>query len=98
MPENRIDEAEGRQRCGGRAMKHCKTCKWWTRKYRRGKLFPCDNESKLGESDTVDAKHDDVLLYGYDEGGRIYTGPEFGCVHHEDGTHSRKPTFSQVGK
>lgn len=25
----------------------------------------------------------DMLLYEYNEGGHFYTGPKFGCVHHE---------------
>jgi hypothetical protein len=25
----------------------------------------------------------DMLLYEYDEGGGFWTGPDFGCVHHE---------------
>ena len=25
---------------------------------------------------------DDELVYSYDEGGRFFPGPKFGCVHH----------------
>ena len=28
-------------------------------------------------------KYKDFLIYGYDEGGSFWVGPEFGCVHFE---------------
>ena len=38
---------------------------------------------KLGEPMEV-PEAPDALRYEYDEGGCIQTGPDFGCVHHED--------------
>ena len=70
-------------------MKRCNTCKHWGgdgwdnpgKKSRQ-----CTNSKKIGESYDVD-KESDNLVYGYDEGGRFWAGPAFGCVHH-----AKKPT------
>jgi hypothetical protein len=70
-------------------MNRCKTCRWWDQS--SGRLSPsgstgrggdCSNEGKLHENYVVQAE-DDHLVYSYNEGGGFWTGPEFGCVHHE---------------
>ena len=71
------------------AMNHCKTCKHWTRfreKYPGAYKSPdvdaggiCQS-SKLVEEGAHGA---DMLVYSYAEGGEFWTGPEFGCVHHQ---------------
>lgn len=71
-------------------MKRCKTCKWWERDVEHigpEQCRPC-NSSKIGEpyhlyKRSTD-KDLDILSYTYDEAGYILTGPDFGCVHHED--------------
>lgn len=61
----------------------CKTCAHWTdegglspRGYR---ICACP---KICEPMDYDGA-DDSLVYEYDEGGEISTGPDFGCIHHE---------------
>ena len=66
-------------------MPRCKTCRWWGRDGSdnpRKRARECGNHSKIGEPSDVKGKTD-TLTYSYDEGGRFWTGPEFGCVHHE---------------
>jgi hypothetical protein len=64
-------------------MEHCKTCKNWKR-------FSTEDEDGgecKSEKLTEPAGHDDetdMLVYSYDEGGVFWTGPDFGCVHHEE--------------
>ncbi len=66
--------------------RRCKTCKYWTKS---GKSEPpgkeaggyCQSE-KITEDYT--GKHEaDMLVYPYTENGSYWTGPEFGCVHHD---------------
>ncbi len=38
--------------------------------------------NKLAEDRGQGYGHD-MLVYPYNEGGEFWTGPEFGCVHHE---------------
>ena len=62
----------------------CKTCKWWdtveiAEHFRRHRAC---HSPKLMPPD--DAEYGtDTLLY-YDEGSKFWSGPDFGCVHHED--------------
>lgn len=42
-------------------------------------------ELARGEEDYQAQKdQDDMLVYSYYEGGTFFTGPNFGCVHHEE--------------
>lgn len=75
-------------------MEHCKTCKHWVPYLTE---FPggatnspdvragghCHNDAKLTE-DYGQGHGADMLVYPYSEGGRFWTGPDFGCVQHED--------------
>ncbi len=61
---------------------HCKTCKYWLVKERFSGGH-CGNGDKIAEDDGQDYLSD-MLIYEYSEGGRFWTGPEFGCVHHEE--------------
>lgn len=72
-------------------MPRCVTCKHWT-------PYPTKYPEKI-RSDGVDdggicesekltedwgGEHGaDMLVYPYTEGGHFWTGPEFGCVHHQ---------------
>lgn len=74
-------------------MERCRTCKHWVPYLTE---FPnlsfnetdvqnggyCHNSAKLTE-DHGQGHGADMLVYAYDESGRFWTGPEFGCVHHE---------------
>ena len=58
-------------------MEHCKTCKW------RDQDGFCQN-GKLQESNGLAPQPDQMnaLIYSYEESGKFWVGPEFGCVHH----------------
>jgi hypothetical protein len=72
-------------------METCKTCKhWMPYSYWLPKCSaseakkaggPCQSE-KLVE-DWGDGYGADMLIYEYSEGGWFWTGPDFGCVHHQ---------------
>ena len=73
----------------------CKTCRWWVDKpqplvdhERPGDQFrECGNINKIGEAYRSEAGEREVLdamRYSYHEGGTFWTGPDFGCVHHEE--------------
>ena len=73
-------------------MNHCKTCKHWegvspnsymghTKGYLSGGF--CANEDKLVEGYPDEECPQDALIYTYQESGSFWTGPNFGCVHHE---------------
>jgi hypothetical protein len=72
----------------GQRCKTCKTCKHWSplsESYRDPEVAAggiC-RSSKLDE-DQGQGHGADMLVYRYSEGGQFWTGPEFGCVHHED--------------
>ena len=69
-------------------MDRCKTCKHWA---------PCtsavhwENDKKAGGicmSDKITEDYGqghgaDMMVYSYIEGGEFWTGPDFGCVHHQ---------------
>jgi hypothetical protein len=74
-------------------METCKTCKHWMpypdkhpsnrpSKAKTGGL--CQSE-KLVE-DWGHGYGADMLIYEYSEGGGFWTGPDFGCVHHQVAT------------
>lgn len=71
----------------------CKTCFFWDEERRDRSVRQFDREGilricghpKLSDLGFVSG-HSDSLAYEYDEGGLILTGPEFGCVHHEERT------------
>jgi hypothetical protein len=72
-------------------MERCKTCKHWVPyETDRQSGSARDNERAGGfcHSDKLTedfGTHDlDMLVYPYNEGcDAFWTGPEFGCVHHE---------------
>jgi hypothetical protein len=67
-------------------MKTCKTCKHWmpySDKYPKRRAL-CKSE-KLVE-DWGDNYGADMLVYEYSGGGAFWTGPDFGCVHHQVAT------------
>ena len=69
-------------------MSACETCKHWNdtiapygrREYLTRK---CENE-KFQQGLYLGKEKVDELYYVYDEGGWFFTGPKFGCIHHED--------------
>lgn len=73
-------------------MNHCKTCQFWVkcRAPRPGELNvrwqiggTCTKD-KLTEEYGDESYVEDALVYSYQEDGHFWTGPEFGCVHHEE--------------
>lgn len=63
-------------------MERCNTCKWWSvlSGYRPGVHY-CKHP-KIAEDDGQDFGTDG-MVYPYSEGTGMFTGPDFGCVHHE---------------
>ena len=66
-------------------MNTCDTCKWWGVKtwmrYRRGDSRCCEHvTSFMGDypHSALQAVHDN------DYGSEVFTGPKFGCIHHEE--------------
>lgn len=63
----------------------CAACAWWEKGEPRWATKPqkeCQNGEFLHESDSRDSGDPaSSLSYQYREGGEIWTGPEFGCVH-----------------
>lgn len=70
-----------------RGIGNCETCSNWV-KYtdmERGPPFPsakmeggiCTSKKFVEDCDYAL----DMLVYSYDEGGKFWTGPKFGCVH-----------------
>lgn len=67
-------------------MGRCKDCRHWGQEngedYRgEDGYFPCQNPL-IGEDVNTGGRMD-AAMYPYSEGGCIFTGPEFGCVHFE---------------
>jgi hypothetical protein len=74
-------------------METCKTCKHWmphSNKYpnharedkKAGGL--CQSETLVEDERTWGHGYGaDMLIYEYSEGGVFWTGPDFGCVHHQ---------------
>ena len=64
-------------------MNTCKTCKWWDTEPRNVNLSlhrDCLSE-KLQPGNDADGEPD-TLGY-YNEGSKFWSGPDFGCIHHE---------------
>jgi len=70
-------------------MNYCETCKHWKFPHREYALDDaiiggeCTHE-KLCEDWGSNSYKVDALVYSYSEGGDFWTGPKFGCVHHEE--------------
>jgi hypothetical protein len=70
-------------------MSTCDTCKHWVPvpvKHPRNYQSAAINAGGLCEHDKIresDGHDEDALVYSYLEGGYFWTGPRFGCVHHE---------------
>lgn len=70
-------------------MKLCGECRHWVpvdperrpRNADYGRGGYCHNEDKITEC--YERWPQDALVYSYDEGGRFWTGPNFGCIHWE---------------
>ena len=73
-------------------MNKCKTCRFWhpvkklsneAKQYNQG--GDCHNPNILeGDFVTDEGYAVNRLVYPYPEGaGYLWTGPEFGCIHHE---------------
>jgi len=69
--------------------KTCKTCKHWNAdnknnsEYRGVGVRVCEC-GKITEPMNLNGSALDAMIYSYDESGWFWTGPEFGCVHHEE--------------
>ena len=64
-------------------MRTCSTCIPWNEgqyHWLNEDCMQCTSE-KLVEEQAEG--QDDCLVYDYSEGGSFYTGPNFGCIHHE---------------
>ena len=72
-------------------MDRCKTCEHWAPCSSDTSFANRKNDEKAGgicRSDKITEDHwgrhgSDWLVYPYQEGGYFWTGPDFGCVHHE---------------
>lgn len=75
-------------------MDRCKTCKHWAPCASGSRFTNDENDKKAGGicgSDKIAEEScynwqghgADMLVYSYDEGGEFWTGPDFGCVHHQ---------------
>lgn len=72
-------------------MNTCKTCKHWTpytTKYPNGGAPEDERSGGLCGSEKLTEDYGlghgaDMLVYPFMEGGDFWTGPQFGCVHHE---------------
>ena len=67
-------------------MNTCQSCAYWNKNETpyNGQEYiirQCENE-KLQEGIYLEHQQEDALYYTYEEGGRFYTGPSFGCIHH----------------
>ena len=69
-------------------MQTCKTCIHWKEideEINKIKGGICNNTSKITERWNGKEYQKDSLVYPYTESGDFWTGPEFGCVHHNKG-------------
>jgi len=65
----------------------CRTCRHWKPdvvQHLPPRVDHLCSHPKLGDDMDVDKSAGDALWYEWAEGGGIYTGPNFGCVHHEE--------------
>jgi len=61
-------------------MNRCKTCKWWVTEIKWGNEYHfCEHPMFVSDSE----KPDEAGIYN-DVNSALMTGPEFGCVKHED--------------
>lgn len=66
----------------------CKTCVHWT------DIAPYDQPERFMVrmcecpkfQEDFYSHEEDSLCYSYLEGGKFYTGPKFGCIHHSEGS------------
>lgn len=70
-------------------MNTCKTCRLWDTsdwaKYKSHQPIAECTCPKIHEGRwPKEGEKCDHLIYSYDEGGRFFTGEDFGCVHHEE--------------
>ena len=64
-------------------MERCKTCKHWTGDSFDG-FRTCEHPKfHYSYHTTPDEIQPDEIIIEPDEGWGMYSGPEFGCVHHE---------------
>jgi hypothetical protein len=72
-------------------METCKTCKHWmphSNKYPKSHAREDKKAGGLCQSEKLvedwgGGHGADMLIYEYLEGGGFWTGPDFGCVHHQ---------------
>ena len=67
-------------------MSTCDTCRWWKRDVEECTHPFLDVDNEKGQHlNTVDPCDTGLLASsnGNVPGGNIYTGPKFGCIHHE---------------
>jgi hypothetical protein len=71
-------------------MNTCETCKWWDTDSHwpndlgKSTKHACGSPKLTSDSyNNGEYNSSDSLVYEYDEGGDFYSGPNFGCVHHE---------------
>ena len=73
----------------------CSACRWWVEDNHTMAPTPqreCRNEKFLHESGWPSAGDaSKSLTYQHYEGGQIWTGPNFGCVHFEPNDHVQRP-------
>ena len=72
-------------------MKTCKTCKHWQAEPEGEQAPRHELDSVVSGgfclSEFINEEHSysaRSLVYSYSEGGRFWTGPEFGCINHEE--------------
>ena len=72
-------------------MDHCKTCKYWAPCSSDTRFTYSEDDEKAGgicQSNKITEYHEkehgaDCLVYSYQEDGYFWTGPDFGCLHHQ---------------
>ena len=61
-------------------MNTCKDCKWWQDVVHRKHKY-CNHPDLMPLDDTADYKLDSLLYW--DKNEKFWSGPDFGCIHHE---------------
>ena len=68
----------------------CKTCKFFkveTHTSSSGYTshrIKCSSEKFSDDYNQPKEESKDMLLYSYQENGKFYPGPDFGCIHHTE--------------